>query len=231
MQILWIIIAIISSYLIGAIPFGYIIPKLFKGIDIREHGSKNVGSTNVLRVLGAKYGIPTFLLDCFKGALPIIIIRYMLGMSELFLISDTYDISIVFGAAAAIGHIKSIYIGFKGGKAVATGVGAVIAINPIIGLSGIGLFFIVAFSTKYVSIGSVVASFSVVVMMWIGVLIKEIWIPVPNLTISYESQIINLVAISLIVLLIIYMHKKNFIRLMNGTENKIGQKKKQNINK
>ena len=66
MEILWITIALICSYLIGAIPFGYIIPKLFKGIDIREHGSKNVGSTNVLRVLGVKYGVPTFLLDCFK---------------------------------------------------------------------------------------------------------------------------------------------------------------------
>jgi len=231
MQILWIIIAIISSYLIGAIPFGYIIPKIFKGIDIREHGSKNVGSTNVTRVLGIKYGVSTFLLDCFKGALPIIIIRYMLGNPDLYLIFDTYDISILYGAFAAIGHIKSIYIGFKGGKAVATGVGAVIAINPIIGLSGIAMFFIVAFTTKYVSVGSVVASFFVAVMLWIGILIKEIWIPVPNLVISYQSQIVNLIAISLIVLLIIYMHKKNFIRLMNGTENKIGQKKSKQVNK
>src|SRR5690554_2603767 len=154
MQILWILIAIICSYLIGAIPFGYIIPKVFKGIDIREHGSQNVGSTNVLRVLGKKYGIATFLLDCFKGALPIIVVRYMLGIPDLYLINNTYDISIIYGAFAAIGHIKSIFIGFKGGKAVATGVGAVIAINPIIGFSGIAIFFIVAFSTKYVSVGS-----------------------------------------------------------------------------
>jgi len=231
MQILWILVAIIGSYLIGAIPFGYIIPKVFKGIDIREHGSKNVGSTNVLRVLGKRYGIPTFLLDCFKGALPIIIIRYMIGYPDLYLIFDTYDISILYGSFAAIGHIKSIYIGFKGGKAVATGVGAVIAINPIIGLSGIAIFFIVAFSTKYVSIGSVVASFSVAVMLWIGVLFKNLWIDVPGLDVTYESQIINLVAISIIVLLIIYMHKKNFIRLLNGTENKIGQKKKTNTSK
>jgi len=231
MQILWILTAITGSYLIGAIPFGYIIPKIFKGIDIREHGSKNVGSTNVLRVLGKRYGIPTFLLDCFKGALPIIIIRYMIGNPDLYLIFDTYDISILYGAFAAIGHIKSIYIGFKGGKAVATGVGAVIAINPIIGLSGIAIFFVVAFSTKYVSIGSVVASFSVAVMLWVGVLFQFLWIQVPGLEVTYESQIINLVVISIIVLLIIYMHKKNFIRLLNGTENKIGQKKKLEQNK
>jgi glycerol-3-phosphate acyltransferase PlsY len=231
MQILWISVAIIGSYLIGAIPFGYIIPKVFKGIDIREHGSKNVGSTNVLRVLGKRYGIPTFLLDCFKGALPIIVIRYMIGDPELYLIFDTYDISILYGSFAAIGHIKSIYIGFKGGKAVATGVGAVIAINPIIGLSGIAIFFIVAFSTKYVSIGSVAASFSVAVLLWVGILFQSLWIEVPGLEVTYESQIINLVAISIIVLLIIYMHKKNFIRLLNGTENKIGQKKTTTKNK
>ncbi|WP_025724857.1 glycerol-3-phosphate 1-O-acyltransferase PlsY [Acholeplasma granularum] len=225
MQILWISIALIISYLIGSIPFGYIIPKIFKNIDIREHGSKNVGSTNVTRVLGAKYGVPTFLLDSFKGALPIIIIRYVLGTPELNLINGIYDISILYGAAAAIGHIKSIYIGFKGGKAVATGVGAVIAINPVIGILGIIIFFIVAFSTKYVSIGSVIATFLVGVMMWVGILIPQIWIPTNNLTLTYESQIVNLIGISLVVLLIIYMHKKNFTRLFNGTENKIGQKK------
>lgn len=225
MQFIYITLALLASYLIGAIPFGYIIPKLFKNIDIREHGSKNVGSTNVIRVLGPKYGIPTFLLDCFKGALPIIIVRYVLGYEELNLI-DIYDISILYGAFAAIGHIKSIYIGFKGGKAVATGVGAVIAINPIVGLSGIAMFFIVAFTTKYVSIGSVVASFLVGVFMWIAVLIPELWIPSPHLRLNYQSQSINLTVLSIIVLLIIYMHKKNFVRLMQGTENKIGQKKK-----
>lgn len=225
MQFLYITLALLASYLIGAIPFGYIIPKVFKNIDIREHGSKNVGSTNVIRVLGPKYGIPTFLLDCFKGALPIIIIRYVLGYQELNLV-DIYDISILYGAFAAIGHIKSIYIGFKGGKAVATGVGAVIAINPIVGLSGIAIFFIVAFSTKYVSIGSVVATFLVGVFMWIAVLIPELWIPSQHLILNYQSQSINLTVLSIIVLLIIYMHKKNFVRLLNGTENKIGQKKK-----
>lgn len=166
--------------------FGYIIFKLFKGIDIREYGSKNVGLINVLCVLGVKYGIFIFLLDCFKGVLLIIIIRYMLGMLELFLILDIYDIFIVFGVVVVIGYIKFIYIGFKGGKVVVIGVGVVIVINLIIGLSGIGLFFIVVFLIKYVLIGLVVVLFFVVVMMWIGVLIKEIWIFVLNLMIFYE---------------------------------------------
>lgn len=228
MQTLYILLALIVSYFIGAIPFGFIIPKIFKNIDIRDHGSKNVGSTNVIRVLGPKYGIPVFILDFIKGALPIVIVRYILGFRELNLIDInglSFDIVILYGAAAAVGHIFSIFIGFKGGKAVATGVGAVTAINPLVGLSGIIFFFIVAFTTKYVSIGSVVATFLVGVFMWISVLIPALWIPTPNLILTYQAQSINLVLVTLLVLFIIYKHKKNFIRLKNGTENKIGQKK------
>ncbi|MBN3490290.1 glycerol-3-phosphate 1-O-acyltransferase PlsY [Acholeplasma equirhinis] len=229
MQFLYILIALVISYLIGSIPFGFIIPKVFKNIDIRDHGSKNVGSTNVIRVLGPKYGIPVFILDSIKGALPIVIARYILGFPELNLIELgglTFDIVVLYGAASAIGHIFSIYIGFKGGKAVATGVGAIIALNPIVGLLGIAIFFLVAFTTKYVSIGSVVATFMVGVMMWISVLIPEAWIPSQNLILTYQAQVINLSLVTLLVAFVIYKHKKNFIRLMNGTENKIGQKKK-----
>lgn len=220
MQFIYIIIAVFISYLIGSIPWGYIIPKVFKNIDIREHGSKNVGSTNVTRTLGKKYGVPVFLLDCFKGALPILIVKYLLTgqlHGDLNYI-NSYDIAIIYGVFAGVGHIFSIFLRGKGGKAVATGVGAVIALNPIVGLSGIAIFFIVAFSTRYVSIGSVVATFLVGVGMWVSVPFM------PGQT--YANQIFNLIAISLMVLLIIYMHKKNFIRLKNGTENKIGQKKK-----
>ncbi|VEU82288.1 glycerol-3-phosphate 1-O-acyltransferase PlsY [Acholeplasma hippikon] len=219
MQFIYIIIALFVSYLIGSIPWGYIIPKVFRNIDIREHGSKNVGSTNVTRTLGKKFGIPVFLLDSFKGALPIIIIRYILQgqiHTDLNFINQ-YDIVIFYGVAAGVGHIFSIFLRGKGGKAVATGVGAVIALNPIVGLSGILIFFIVAFATRYVSIGSVVATFLVGVGMWISVALA------PSQT--FETQFFNLIAISFMCLLIIYMHKKNFIRLKNGTENRIGQKK------
>jgi len=228
-NLLYILIALIISYLIGSIPFGFIIPKVFKNIDIREHGSKNVGSTNVIRVLGPKYGVPVFVLDFIKGAIPIIFIRYILGFPELNLIDInglTFDIVVLYGAAAAIGHIFSIYIGFKGGKAVATGVGVVTALNPLAGILGIVFFFIIAFSTKYVSIGSVVATILVGVMLWVSILIPEVWIPTPNLILTYQAQSINLSVTSFLCLFIIYKHKKNFIRLLNGTENKIGQKKK-----
>jgi glycerol-3-phosphate acyltransferase PlsY len=224
MQYVYILIALLISYLFGAVPYGFVIPKLFKGIDIREHGSKNVGATNVTRVLGKKYGIPVFFLDCLKGALPIIIVRYVLAATP---ISDTlshinsFDISILYGVAAGIGHIFSIFIGGKGGKAVATGVGAVLALNPIVGLLGIAIFFLVAFTTKYVSIGSVVATFLVGVGMWVTAIIED----------NLLTQIVNLIGVSIMVSLIIFMHRKNFVRLYHGTENKIGQKKNQNIEK
>lgn len=219
MQVIYIIIGLIISYLIGAVPYGFLVPKLFKNIDIRDHGSGNVGSTNVVRVLGAKYGVLVFLLDCFKGALPILIVRYFIAGTSLHPLLnyiDIYDIAIIYGVFAALGHIYSVFIKGKGGKAVATGVGAVIALNPILGLSGIALFFIVAYSTKYVSIGSVVASFGVGIGLW-GYAIFE-----NNVLV----QIVNLTAISLMIVLIIIKHRKNFVRLYHGTENKIGQKKK-----
>lgn len=219
MQFLYILLALIVSYFIGAVPYGYIIPKALKGIDIREHGSKNVGATNVVRVLGIKYGLPVFILDAFKGALPILIVKYILSGSlqtDLNYIG-IYDIIIIYGLASAVGHIFSVFIGGKGGKAVATGVGAVIALNPIVGFGGILAFFIIAFATKYVSIGSVIATSLVGIGCWVSVLI------IPEQT--FQNQAVNLVAITLLCSLIIYMHKKNFIRLKNGTENKIGQKK------
>lgn len=217
MQILWIVTGLIISYLIGSVPFGFVIPRLFKGIDIREHGSKNVGATNVMRVLGPKYGIPTFLLDCFKGALPIIIIRYVLGIEQLNLING-YDVVIIYGAAAVLGHVFPLYIGFKGGKAVATGVGAVIALNPIVGLSGIAICIALAYITKYVSIGSVVATFLVGVGMYVWAIFVD------N---NFSEQIINIIIVSVLVVFIIFKHRKNFVRLAKGTENKIGQRKKQ----
>lgn len=233
MQFLYIFIALIGAYLIGSIPFGFIIPKLFKNIDIREHGSKNVGSTNVTRVLGRRYGIAVFLLDCFKGALPIIIVRYILGYPELNLVTlfdNVFDIITLYTAGAVLGHIFPIYIGFKGGKAVATGVGTVIALNPIVGLlGGIGVFFIVTYSTKYVSVGSVVATFVVAVMLWVSILIPipELWIDNPNLILDPQVQSISLFMVTALAAFVIIKHRKNFIRLKNGTENKIGQRRKQ----
>jgi glycerol-3-phosphate acyltransferase PlsY len=211
----WISLAMIASYLVGSIPFGFVIPKIFKGIDIRQYGSKNVGSTNVKRTLGLKYALPVFLLDCFKGALPIIIIRYIIGDPSMYMI-DVFDITILYGMAAILGHIYPIFLRFKGGKAVATGVGAVIALVPYVGLAGILIFFIVAYSTRYVSVGSVVATFLVGVGMYL-----DVWL---DSTKNFLQQSVNLTIITLMVALIIFKHRKNFVRLLNGTENKIGQK-------
>lgn len=229
MSIVYRVIALIISYFIGSIPFGYFIPKLFKNIDIREHGSFNVGSTNVIRTLGFKYGFWVFLLDFIKGTIPILLIRYTFANLNLDVItvnSLTFDIVIIYGIMTALGHMFSPFINFKGGKAVATGVGVVVGINPLVGFLGIGFFFIGAFSTKYVSLGSIIGSSSVAIMIWLSILIPILWMPSKNLVVSYQAQIINLILITFMVILIIWKHKPNIKRLLNGTENKIGQKKK-----
>ncbi|MFA5692500.1 MAG: glycerol-3-phosphate 1-O-acyltransferase PlsY [Acholeplasmataceae bacterium] len=230
---LYMFIGLVVSYLIGSIPFGFIIPKLFKNIDIREHGSFNVGSTNVVRTLGIKYGLLVFFFDFIKGTIPILLIRFLFYNLKIDLITinnQTLDIIILYGTFTALGHMFSPFINFKGGKAVATGVGVVVGINPLIGFLGIGVFALVAFITKYVSLGSIFGASSVAIMMWFSILIPWLWLPSPNLIISYEAQFINLILITLMVLLIIIKHKKNIVRLLNGTENKIGQKKKEEVN-
>lgn len=214
----------IFSYLLGSIPFGLVVGKLFKKIDIREHGSKNVGSTNAVRVLGFKWGVLTFIFDCLKGALPILIVKYFIGDTNLYVLGSV-NVIIMYGAASVIGHIYPIYIGFKGGKAVATSVGAVIAISPIIGVSGILIFFLIVWITKYASIASMIASVSVGVALWVDTVWLTIFIDAGPNNNSLQYNLVNLILVSVLVCMILYKHRKNFIKLLKGTENKFGSKK------
>src|SRR5699024_9405675 len=136
------------SYLIGSIPFALIIGKLFYNTDIREHGSGNVGTSNTFRILGKKAGIIVLICDLFKGAVPVWI-ALLLGS----------DITVLFfGLVAAIGHVYSIFLKFKGGKAVATGGGAILAYAPLVFIILLATFLIVLYTSKYVSLASVSAS-------------------------------------------------------------------------
>ncbi|NLK12149.1 MAG: glycerol-3-phosphate 1-O-acyltransferase PlsY [Candidatus Phytoplasma sp.] len=228
MTIFYIILLMMFSYLLGSIPFGLIIGKWFKKIDIREHGSKNVGSTNAVRVLGFKWGALTFLFDCFKGIFPVVLVKYIIGNEALYIINNL-DLIVIYGAAAVIGHIYPIYIGFKGGKAVATSVGVVISISPVIGVSGIALFFIIVAITKYASLASIIATLSVGVAMWLDATIWHVWADKGPNNNSLQYNIVNLILVSALVLMIIIKHRKNIFRLIKGTENKFGSKKKKNI--
>jgi glycerol-3-phosphate acyltransferase PlsY len=198
------IIFLVIAYFMGSIPNGVIIGKKFKGIDIREHGSKNSGATNAYRVLGKTYGIIVLLLDALKGWLPIFLADIS-GVSGWHLI--------LVGLLAIVGHTLSPFLKFKGGKGVATSLGVFLYLVPhIVGIL-VTVFVVVVATTKYVSLGSVLAAglFPILVLF---------------MPIKPELGKWNMFGFSLVIgLFVIFKHKSNIKRLLEGTENKIGSKK------
>lgn len=212
MTYLYIGLLLIVSYLIGSIQSGLIIGKVFKKIDIREHGSKNTGATNAIRVLGFKYGIWAFLFDTIKGALMISVLKYT-HATDFYMINELNFISI-YGFVAVLGHVFSVFNHFKGGKAVATSLGAILAIEPIIAII-IGIVFLTVFLiTRYVSLGSTYAAITTIV----GFIIR-LFIPIKDMNI--ESKIFEIVVFILLASLIFIKHKANYQRLKTGTEHKM----------
>jgi len=189
---------IIVAYLLGAIPFGLMVARLQKGIDIREHGSGNIGTSNVLRTLGKRAALLTLAGDILKGYLPILLGR-LLGLSEVWLAAA--------GIATIIGHDWPAYIGFRGGKGVATGFGAALALMPNIASLGLVIYLLVAAITRYTSLAALVSSASL--LLWVHVLKAS------------RPQVL----FSVICGVLIYLrHRENIERLVNGTERKIGQR-------
>ena len=202
---------IILAYLIGSIPFGLLFG-LFKGIDIREHGSHNIGTTNTGRVLGQKYAILTYACDMSKGALFVALFRFKA-------IPETYMVlsPLLYGVVACLGHTFSIYLGFKGGKAVATGSGMILGYAPILFLVCFAFFFLMVFITKMVSVGSLSASLLASILAFALVFYSKgfVW----NQTIPYNMYL--LVGICLISCVIWIKHIKNIERIISGTEAKV----------
>ncbi|XMB66437.1 glycerol-3-phosphate 1-O-acyltransferase PlsY [Mycoplasmatota bacterium zrk1] len=191
-EFIWIIIA----YLLGSIPFSLIIGMVFKKIDIRNHGSGNLGGTNAVRVLGAKYGVPAGLLDISKA----LIVVYLASSGNI----DFGYSPIYLGVAATIGHCYPLFAKFRGGKAVSTTMGTLLGFSPVIGMVAIVIAIIVILVSKYVSVGSTVLGLSALLIMIFN----------PN----YYSSVI---ACSILFVFIIYRHIPNYKRLANGTENKL----------
>ncbi len=190
-----VILLLIFSYLFGSIPFGLIINKTFYKIDLREHGSGNVGTTNTFRVLGKKAGIVVLVLDLLKGAIPVWV---------ALLVSTDVDFPvIIFGVVAAIGHVYSIFLKFKGGKAVATGGGALLAAAPIIFLVVLVTFLVTLKVSKYVSLGSVFAAISLLISVFF----------------TGDPFIIGFGII--LGIMVIVKHISNMQRIKEGTEPKI----------
>lgn len=189
------VLFVVGAYLFGAIPTSYIVGRVARGIDLREQGSKNLGATNVFRVLGWRYAVPVALFDILKGALPVwCAVRWAPSPAWA---------PLACGVAAVLGHVFSPYVGFKGGKGVATAAGVFLGFTPLAMLIALGVWGVTLWLSGYVSLSSIVAALSF--PAWI--IVTGGWRPVFWASIP-------------IALFIVYAHRANLGRLLAGTENR-----------
>ena len=165
------IIALIVAYLLGSIPSALLIGKKIKKIDIREHGSKNMGATNAFRVLGFKWGLITFILDAIKGAIVVVFMKYIIVNFDFYKDTPFIINALFYGLAAFIGHLFPIFAKFKGGKGVSTGFGAFFAYAPIPALAGLIIFIIIVGISRIVSLASVICFALGPLLIWLYALI------------------------------------------------------------
>ena len=200
---------ILLAYLTGAFPSAVWVGKTFYKIDVREFGSGNAGATNTFRVLGKKAGIPVLIMDIFKGWLSVNYISFLTNIPES--AEAVFEIKLAFGIAAVIGHLFPIYTGFRGGKGIATLLGLLIGLHAVAALYSILVFVIVFIISKYVSLGSIIASiaFPILVILILG----------------STNVSLNLFAFFVPILSLI-THQKNIERLLRGEETKVKFDKK-----
>jgi len=208
------LIIVIIAYLMGAIPFALIISRRMAHVDIREHGSGNIGATNVFRTLGTRLGLITGILDLSKAALAVLLAMFIAG-NEVFLLGGQ-DIhiqlaQILAAVSAMVGHNWSVYIKFKGGKGVACFFGGLLVINWPVALIGMAAGIIIALTTRYVSLASMLAAVCVLLAL-VALTLLAFLAPV--------YIVYGLLAAGLIV----FQHRSNIMRLQSGTELKLGDK-------
>lgn len=198
------VILIACAYLIGSIPTALLISRRFFDIDIRDYGSGNMGATNTFRVLGSKYGTIVMVIDILKGVVGASLYELLpfYGGNEL----QRTNFIIALGMAAVIGHIFPIFANFKGGKGVATLFGMVLALQPVVALSCVGVFLFVLYLTRYVSLSSILAA---------------VMLPISVLWIWNENEVLYRVFTLLVALLVIFTHQKNIGRILRGVESRI----------
>jgi acyl phosphate:glycerol-3-phosphate acyltransferase len=195
---------IILAYLIGSIPTAVWVSKTFFNIDIREYGSGNAGATNTFRVLGSKWGSFVMLVDVLKGVLATSL--YILLPYYLFNEWDRTNFMIGLGLASVLGHIFPIWANFRGGKGVATLLGMAVAIQPLVALCCVGVFLIVLYLTRFVSLSSILAGVSFMIFI---------------LFIFNEKETLYRVFAVLVALMVVLTHQKNIGRILKGTESKV----------
>ncbi len=187
------------AYLIGSIPTGYIIVKAKTGQDIRTIGSGSTGATNVKRVLGKNYFFLVMFLDALKGALPVILAKLFATVGVSLGLAP-----VIAAVAVIIGHSKSIFLQFKGGKSVASGVGTILALNWMVGIIIAIVWGVITYTTKYVSVGSIIAL-----------------VVSPFIMYFLNAPIAYVVYCALGAIYIVYLHRENIKRLLSGNENKV----------
>lgn len=201
------ILLVIAAYLLGAVPFGLVVSKLFQGIDIREHGSGNIGATNVMRKMGTRFALFVLFLDTAKGAL-IICLAIQLNVGT--------PVMLLAGLMVILGHCFPVFLRFKGGKGVATSLGVLLFIPgfalPM--LFVLIVFVVIVALTKYVSLGSIVAS----LMVPLSFIMLSVY---RSETFSYHHIIFGIA----LAFLLLYCHRENIFRLLSGKESKIKEKK------
>ena len=208
METLYLILGIITAYLIGSIPSAVWVGKLFYGIDVRTKGSGNAGATNTIRVLGVKAGIPVLLFDVFKGWFAVYLAHFFIPAG--FTTGNIVFYEIVVAAVAVIGHVFPLFANFRGGKGIATLLGVGMALYPAEVFIVIAIFIIMLIAFKYVSLASITASvcFPLIVIF------------------VFHQQFISLVLLSVCVgIFVLITHRNNIKRLVNGTESRFTLKK------
>ena len=197
---------IVIAYLIGSIPTAVWVSKAFFGIDIREYGSGNAGATNTFRVLGSRWGTFVMVIDVLKGVAATslyILLPYYMNMDNVW---DRTNFMVGLGLAAVLGHILPIWANFRGGKGVATLFGMILAIQPLVAVLCVGIFLLVLYLTRFVSLSSILASIAFAVFI---------------LVIFNEKEPLYRAFAIAVALLVVLTHQKNISRLLRGSESKV----------
>jgi len=200
-------VCVVGAYLLGSVSFALVLSRA-RGVDLRKHGSGNLGATNVTRVLGKTWGRLCFLCDLGKGAIPVLVAA---GLAPE---EGRQLIPVLTGAASVAGHVWPVYLRFKGGKGVATSMGVMLALAPVSFVCAGVLWIVLFYATRYVSVASLAAAVMLPVSAGIVRMVRPIMVPTPTLVL--------LVAIAL---LIVVKHKANISRLLKGEENRFERKK------
>ena len=200
------LLIIICAYCIGSIPTALIISRKFFGIDIRDYGSGNMGATNTFRVLGSKYGTAVMICDILKGMAAVALYNFLPYYMHQGTGLERTNLMIGLGLSAVLGHVFPIWANFKGGKGVATLFGMILTIQPVVAVSCVGVFILVLYLTRFVSLSSILGA---------------LMLPISVLWIWNEHEVLYRVFALIVAFMVIVTHQKNIGRLLRGVESRI----------